>query len=153
MNERIRVTGDNPPIELMEKHPNWENCWDEEDADDQDETTLRPSRNQTRIHEEVAFTAGEVTYSDGRTYPAILAGLEGDIEDVWVYSFGDSRKCWGVSGSMGESAWEAFAEDDLIEAAPIDDSALLPLTVRSRLPLKSSGKPIEIRIAEISGTC
>jgi hypothetical protein len=51
----LRFTGEWPPQSLWSKYPNWEYALDEEDEPGQDETTLRPSENQSNIDDDVAF--------------------------------------------------------------------------------------------------
>lgn len=153
MGERIRITSDNPPLHLLDQYPNWENCWDEEGDDDLDETTLRPSANQAVIHEDVTFTAGDVTFADGRCYPAILAGFGGEVEDIWVYSFEDPSKCWGMAGELGKDAWSAYRAESNVEPTPNKEVGVFPVTIKSRLPLEASRKPIQFRVTRTEGEC
>src|SRR5262245_52114629 len=53
MEERLRFTGENPPLSLWARFPNWQNAIEEETFPGQDETTLRPADNQQTIDDEV----------------------------------------------------------------------------------------------------
>ena len=65
-----------PPVKLWDETPNWRSALDEEGRAGQDETTLKPCRGQTTIHQDVSATAGDVWLPDDRVLPALL-----DISD------------------------------------------------------------------------
>lgn len=150
MENTPRIIGDNPPQRYWAKYPNWENAWDEERDEGQDETTLRPSENQSSIDEDVTFAAGNATLADGTTLPALLALVEGDIDCVYVYPATDGDRCWSIS-SDEPGRWDANDSDEELGLLPVpkDITKNLPITIRSRLPLKRSGTPIEEVISTI----
>ncbi len=151
MDNTLRVTGDNPPQQYWAQYPNWENAWDEEGNEDQDETTLKPSANQGSIDDEVTFSAGEAEFAGGSVLPALIAFVESDIDCVYVYPDQNSDRCWVISPDE-PGRWDA--EDGREELgllpAPSNLADLLPLTIRSRLPLKRSGAPIGEVVQSVS---
>ena len=66
MEERLRFTGNNPPVGLWPRYPNWQNAYDEEGVPGQDETTLRPADNQQVIDDDVSFSAGDAALANGQ---------------------------------------------------------------------------------------
>jgi hypothetical protein len=57
MPKKHRYTGENPPVEVLAKFPNWVNAYDEEGELGQDETTLKPDFIDTHVTRDTAFTA------------------------------------------------------------------------------------------------
>ena len=155
MEERLRFTGANPPPNLWDRYPNWENAIDEEGEPDQDETTLRPSSNQRTIDDHVSFTAGEAVFADGRKVPALLILVSSELGWVDVYPDPSREETWMVCFDSPSSAWIAMNEDWFLNSTnslrvPVEDDAVFPLNVKSRLPLKSTGNPISVVIAPLA---
>lgn len=67
---------------------------DEEDRSGQCETTLRPSMNVEFIDEDIVYTAGETRLSDGRSLPALLELMDGEV--VGVTAFTSNAGGWSV---------------------------------------------------------
>lgn len=91
MDERYRFTGEWPPVSLLQRFPNWEYALDEEEVDGQDETTIRPEEQQTRISANTAYTGAKAHFADGRILDAIVEALSGDIRMVVVLL--DDNQC------------------------------------------------------------
>ena len=144
MGERIRVTGDFPPLHYLEKYPNWENALDEEDVEGQDETTLRPAKIQNIITTDTTFTAGDLTSSNGRKFLAILEVrfFSGQLDGVTA--FRDSEPLWYVFYSRVEKKWITCMAGQLPKIVPVQDMSIFPLTIKSRLPREITGKPHHI---------
>ncbi|MCR4415583.1 MAG: hypothetical protein NUV77_24490 [Thermoguttaceae bacterium] len=156
MSNGVRITGDNPSPELLEKYPNWEYALDEEDVPGQDETTLRPAENQSLITEDVAFTAATVWLNDGRECPAIIelcrgvAGVQFFLDGRWY------RLVRCVDRFEQFERWEPFVEDWLPEeerspSVSLSDQAFFPLRFSSRLPYYPTSLPIRTRILPDGG--
>lgn len=154
---RIRITGDFPSLELLERFPNWENALDEEGIEGQDETTIRPAKDQSLIGEYVPFTAGTVWLNDGRECQAVIEM----IDDVSAIQFYLDRFWFRVirwNGQAGHSVgWEPYIEDWLPEdqrsnpGFSLADAKLFPLRFASRLPFYKTSLPIKLRILPSGG--
>jgi hypothetical protein len=152
MSSKVRITGDNPSPSLLEQYPNWENALDEEDEEGQDETTLRPSENQSVIVQYVSFTAATVWLNDGRECPAIIEmiydveGLQFYLEDIWYRIVRRSDR----TGKF--ERWEPYVEYWIPEAernSPpllLNDEKVFPLRFASRLPFYKTSSLIRIKI-------
>jgi hypothetical protein len=153
MEERLRFTGENPPVQHWLRYPNWENAFDEEDFPDQDETTLRPADNQDNIDDDISFTAGEAVLANGRNVPALLGLLSSQVDWIYVYPNPDEDVCWVLSFHMPSKSWKAMSEDWFLQSGglvhvPVGDSSVFPLHVTSRLPLQQTRKNITLEIAD-----
>lgn len=151
MEERHRFTGENPPVHLWDRFPNWQNAYEEEGLPDQDETTLRPADNQQSIDDEVSFTAGNAVLADGQTVPALLVVMSGELDAVHVYPDPSQDDCWIVSFDVPSGRWRAmnddwFLETDGVIRVPVGNAAVFPLRVSSRLPLQHTGQIIDVEI-------
>ena len=149
--ERLRFTGENPPPSLWGRFPNWQNAYEEEGLVGQDETTLRPADNQRAIDDEVSFTAGNVVFADGRTFPALLGVLCGSVGWVYVYPDPPRDECWVLRLDEPSQRWVAmndkwFVQGRGILPVPVADPTVFPLGVTSRLPLESSGEIVSLDI-------
>jgi hypothetical protein len=145
-----RITGDNPPLHLWDKYPNWENAWDEEGAEGQDETTLRPSANQSMIDEDVSFAAGQAELGNGEMKPALIALVAEEIDSVYVYPNPREDKCWDIF-PLESGEWKANVAVEALGSlpAPLDQKGLLPIRVTSRMPLKGTRKKIDVTISRL----
>jgi hypothetical protein len=151
--ERLRFTGENPPPSLWARFPNWQNAYEEEGLPDQDETTLRPADNQLTIDDEVSFTAGDAVLASGQTVPSLLGVLCSEVGWVYVYPKPEQDECWVLRFDVPSGRWVAMNDDWFLESpgtlrVPLDDPALFPVRVSSRLPLERSGEIIAIEIGE-----
>jgi hypothetical protein len=151
--EAPRITGENPPLRLWQRFPNWQNAYDEEGLPDQDETTLRPSDNQRTIDPEVTFTAGDARLSHGRQVPALICLAFGELDQVYIYPDPEADECWLVSVDPLSGRWKAMNHDWLLQAegmlrVPLGDSSIFPLELTSRLPLEQTGKAIAVLIED-----
>jgi hypothetical protein len=149
--EAPRFTGENPPMRLWSRFPNWELALDEEGLPGQDETTIRPSVNQATIGPDVCFTAGDAALADGSTVPALLCMAMGQLDQVYVYHNPPEEHCWLVSVDPLSQGWVAMNQDWLLKQAgmlrvPVGDRSVFPVTLTSRLPLERSGEPIKVLI-------
>ena len=79
--QHLRFTGDFPPLDVLERFPNWENALDEEEVEGQDETTIRPTEEQHVLTPEVVFTAGVIIQADGTWLPAMWKCPPGRSKD------------------------------------------------------------------------
>lgn len=70
---------------MWDEMPNWEHAYGEEGRSGQDETTLKPSRSQTHIHLNVAYTAADATLSSGTTVPAMIHLRDGEPDAVTCF--------------------------------------------------------------------
>jgi hypothetical protein len=155
----LRFTGEWPPQKLWVKYPNWEYALDEEDADGQDETTLRPARNQRTIDDDVAYTAGEVEQADGSRIPALIEVNCGEAVGVTVFTKADDG--WAVRELGAPPRWVCIVQDWLPEehrspTVSFENGSVFPLVVQSRLPLETTGNRLVLKIrsdgtAEIAG--
>lgn len=148
----IRFTGEWPPPELLTEYPNWENALDEEGVDGQDETTIRPADDQSRIGEYVAFTVGKVSLADQRELVAIVelgmdgvVGLNVLLNHEWFYL---TRSVDKFNQFL---EWKPIVEDWLPEkerspSLDVTDSSIFPLQFVSRLPYYATSKQIKLVI-------
>ncbi|MBV9851882.1 MAG: hypothetical protein JO250_19620 [Armatimonadetes bacterium] len=148
MVEKLRFTGDWPPQQYLNQYPNWSNAWDEEEEEDQDETTLRPSDEQGYIDEETAFTVADATLADGRTFLAIVQVDYGDPQEIDVF---EAESPWRLRFSLPDQKWVPFVQSWLpmpqrMPSVSPNDSHIFPLRVVSRLPKTPGGAPVDIRI-------
>lgn len=133
--KKLRFTGENPPVELWTQYPNWTNAWDEEGAAGQDETTLRPDHEQNVIGSDTTFTAADVTFADGRTFPAFAeignAELWGfhvyETDAEWYYRHDSPTNRWGLYAPAGISTKDR-------PSVSYNESAVFPLRLKLRLP-------------------
>jgi hypothetical protein len=136
---KLRFTGENPPLELLELFPNWSNAYEEEDIEGQDETTLKPHDQQNHIDDEVSFTAADLMVSDGSKYVALVEVINGIPSLIDVYDSG-----WLLRNkNYPIEPWEQWNQDWLPEnlrskLISFEDTSIFPLRVKSRLPLKNS---------------
>jgi hypothetical protein len=143
MTEKLRFTGEWPPLRYWSKYPNWEYALDEEGEEGQDETTLRPADVQTYVAEYTAFTAGDATCPGGARLPALLE-ISYSREPDAVNVFNDVENSWRIYYSVPSKSWMSFVQEWLPEsergtAVDMHDSSIFPLTVTSRLPRSPDG--------------
>lgn len=151
MEERIRITGDNPPRHLWTRYPNWENALDEEGLPGQDETTLRPADNQSSIDESVTFTAGNVIFADGRSFPAMISIIARQIDFIYVYPDPEREVCWSVRFHYPTQRWIPMNDawclvSEKTISVPLDDAGIFPLKASTRLACKDTGKPFCVTV-------
>lgn len=132
---------------LWAQYPNWEYALDEEGEPDQDETTLRPSEEQQFVIE-FGFTAADVEQANGRRLPALLA-INDDADGLTAFT--SDTGGWSVQRLGKPARWVCIVEDWLPEAArtpsvSFEDASVFPLLVRSRLPSRASGNPVQFAI-------
>jgi len=143
MTSTIRLNAENPTPEQLIEFPNWENALDEEDVEGQDETTLRPSDDQSEIGEYVSFSAGTVWLNGGAECPALIEPTIGGVFAVQFLLRGHwyriNRK-W-VSFKKFEG-WEAFLGE-----FELSDPEFAPLRFASHLPYYLTGEPFKLIIA------
>jgi hypothetical protein len=136
MAKKLRYTGDWPPPEVLARYPNWEMAYEEEGVEGQDESTLRPQKEQRRITSDTVHTAGDVWLADGRTYPAIITVALGTPSSCW---FHDGKRWWAMQ--TFRKKWEPQGTDSV----DMKDKSTFPLRFRTRLP-KWDGKPWQLEI-------
>jgi hypothetical protein len=146
---KLRFTGEWPPQSLWERYPNWEYALDEEGELGQDETTLRPSEEQSRVSGNVAFTVGIVVRADGSRLPALLEMISGELSGINVFT--SESDSWSVRLLGRPASWKCITNDWLPseERGPVvspDDTRVFPLHVESHLPLERSGARLAITI-------
>lgn len=157
MEERLRFTGENPPVELWDRFPNWQNAYEEEGLPGQDETTLRPADNQQIIDDEVTFTVGNAILASGETVATLLGILCGELDWVYVYPNLQSDACWVLRLDVPSHRWVAMNDDWFLQSnerllpVPIADQNVFPLRVASRLPLQRTGQLIAVDISSPIG--
>lgn len=153
MEERLRFTGENPPVSHWAGCPNWQNAYEEEGLPGQDETTLRPADNQQMIDDDVSLTAGAAVLANGLTVPALLGMLSGELGWVYVYPDPSQDVCWMLSFHVQSERWVAMNDDWFLRSegvmrVPVGNSAVFPIRVTSRLPLQSTGDIIAVEIED-----
>ena len=149
---RLRFTGEWPPPRLWLQYPNWEYALDEEGAPDHDETTLRPS-DERQFVIDYGFTAADVKQANGRRLPALLS-LNGEVDGVTAFTSDEGG--WSIRRVGKPSRWVCIVEDwrPESERAPsvsFEDPDVFPLLVRSRLPSRESGEPLQFEIVSRRG--
>ncbi len=116
-----RFTDVPPPPDLLDEYPNWVHAPGEEGRRGQDETTIKPQRQQKRIDDDTQYTAIDVWLADG-TEAVGLLGLDwGKPSRITVY---DDGAVWRLWRSRLDPVWRPLG------VAPVE---LLPLHYRSRL--------------------
>lgn len=156
MSDRLRITGDWPSPDLLAAYPNWENALDEECEDDQDETTLRPSEDQSVIGEYTPFTAATAWLNDGQECPALLE-MVGGVAALNVHLDGQWYRLVRQVDQFNQfERWEPYCEDWLPEEErspllAILDSAVSPLRFSSRLPYYATSAHIRMVISADGG--
>ena len=138
--KKLRFTGEFPPIEILEQYPNWEYALDEEHLEGQDETTIRPSRDQTCINPSVAFARGTATLANGTRLPAVLEFNGNSIEGLTVHSQG--QWAWSLRRLGKPSTWHAITyewlpEEERPPTVLSDVGAVFPILVETLLPFAS----------------
>ena len=147
MTERLRFTGDWPPVSLLTQYPNWEYALDEEDVEGQDETTIRPESQQKVITENTAYTAARAKQTDGTERMAIVAIVGGRIDAVDVFI--NDCDAWRV-GRNGDK-WEPFIqtwipENERMPHVLLSETSIFPLRVATLLPIEDSGNSLTAEI-------
>lgn len=147
MAKSLRYTGCWPPLDVLEKYPNWVLAIDEEGEPDQDETTIKPEDQQVFISNETGFTSATVTLANGMAASGVLTFVDGRIDAIDVFNGHD---WWRVRGNNGQEDWTPFVETWLPEeqrrpAVSLSDSLLFPLRITSRLP-GSDGRPVSFAV-------
>jgi hypothetical protein len=144
----LRFTGDFPPFDVLERIPNWTAALNEEDVEGQDETTIRPADDQSRIDDSVVWTAGLVTLASGSQLPAILeilsgsiVGLTAHVDDGWAWSV----RLLGVPPSWTSINFEWLPEKERPPTVSRGDRMLFPMKIESRLPGRA-GTPLQVTI-------
>jgi hypothetical protein len=145
---RHRFTGAWPPPALWAQFPNWEHALDEEDVPDQDETTLRPASEQ-RFVIDYGFSAADVDLANGSRLPALLS-MNGGVDGLTA--FASDADGWSVTRLGVPPRWVCTVQDWLPEkqrspSVTFSDPSVFPLRVRSRLPTKESGKPMDFTLS------
>jgi len=148
MPKPLRYTGDWPPPDILRQYPNWTYALDEEGAEGQDETTLKPDYEQTWISSTAVFTAGEALLADGRSFPAIISIGKSGIDSVDVFESSDP---WRVLFDYPSQSWVAFIQTWLpeVERMPVvdmSDKRVFPLCIKTCLPRQRGGEPLKIEI-------
>ncbi len=141
---KLRFTGEWPPIRLWDEYPNWEFALGEEDDEFQDETTLKPDENQFFIGKYTAYTAGKVVQANGKTLPALIEIIHPNI--AGVYGFINEQDCWMVREIGTPPKWtcivyEWLNESDRGPTVSFDDKDVFPIIVKLKLPWKLGGIP------------
>lgn len=144
---KLRFSGEWPPPDLWKQYPNWEPALEEEGEPDQDETTLRPSDEQ-RFVIDAGFTAGEVEQANRQRLPALLS-MSGEVDGVTAFT--SERGGWSIQRLGKPARWVCTIEDWLPEAerspsVSLEDPLVFPLRVRTLLPARETGKPLEFLI-------
>ncbi len=141
---RLRFTGEWPPQRYWKRYPNWEYTWDVQSSDGGYESSLRPAKDQTCISKDTAVTTGDVHFADGRKMPALLEVTDGHIHAINV--FPPNMDGWRVYFSYPDRKWEPFVEEgcssesEMWSAVSMDDPAIFPLTICSRLQDQFTGE-------------
>jgi hypothetical protein len=156
MRDPLRITGDWPSPVLLDRYPNWENALDEEGVEGQDETTLRPSDDQTVIGASVPLSAGTVWLNDGRACPAIIEMVEG-VGGVNFQLDGQWFRVIRWADRAGQfDRWEPYVEDWLPEkercpSVSLADARVFPLRFATRLPHYKTSSLIKVEILSSGG--
>lgn len=135
--QHFRYTGDFPPLDVLDRFPNWESALDEEDVEGQDETTLRPAEAQHVLTPDVVFTAGVITQADGTRLPAILEVPCGAIDGLTAYvghDWGWTLRLLGSPPQWVPLVFEWLPEEDRPPSVSLSDPDVFPLIVESILP-------------------
>ncbi len=143
MSKKLRFTGEWPPPNLWGKFPNWEYALDEEGEPGQDETTLRPAKEQKVISGYLALTTGEATLGDGRKVPALVELLGGTPGAVVLFLENGLLR---IHEEVENEKWAPYLENWLpatkrhyLEVLP-NDSRVFPLRFVTTLPRKPGGE-------------
>lgn len=152
MTERLRYTGEWPPLDVLRKFPNWEYALDEEGFEEQDETTLRPEPEQRWITGNTAYTAGKATQADGTERDVIFELMEGQIDAVHV--FVNPVDTWRVvkhrhAWNPYKVIWKPYVMAWLPEEEnppPLTDATVYPLRVKSVLSFEGTGEFLETTV-------
>jgi hypothetical protein len=105
----MRFTDGLPPVKCWRAIPNWKHALDGEGRSGQDETTIKPCKEQESIPENADYTTGETWLPDGQVVPAFIAvGSAGEPRhilcagDVVVWEFDCLPEGFGVSALTAE---------------------------------------------------
>ena len=158
MNSELRITGEWPSPELLKRFPNWENALDEEGLEGQDETTLRPSVNQTVIEKYVPFSGGIARLNNGQECPAIIElYLDIGVGGLNFQSGGQWYRIVRVVDRFEQfDRWEPYVEEWLPvgERSPsvsLSDEQYFPLQFLSYRPYYRNSMPIRTTILPDGG--
>jgi len=148
MPQALRYTKDWPPLEVFRDYPNWTFALDEEALEGQDETTLRPEREQRFITGDTAATSGDALFADGRSYLAIITLLKKAPISVDVF---ETAGPWRVRHESRTDRWFPHIETWIPESermrhVAMSDSRIFPLRVVTRLPYERGGAPYTLEI-------
>lgn len=148
--KRLRFAGEWPPQRYWKRCPNWEYTWDVESADGGYEASLRPAKDQTCISKDTAVTSGDVHFADGRKMPALLEATGGHIHTVNVFT--RDMDGWRICFGYPDRKWEASVEEECLpeserwSTVSMDDPAVFPLTIHSRLRDQFTGEQMRFII-------
>lgn len=147
---RFRYSHEWPPLKMIDVYPNWEFGMDEEGEVGQAGTTVLPAESQKCVEPATAFTAGEATFADGRTFPALLGVLAGSVDRVVI--FFETRAGWEVWYTRQAGRWtiepEAWLTDP--ERCPpfsMETAGIFPIKIESRLTRRENGEKIRFTLA------
>ena len=145
--KKHRYTGEWPPPEVLEEFPNWDYALGEEGAPGQDETTLRPQREQSKITSDTAFTRASAAQANGEVKVAIVSVRDGKICDADVFDSPDVS--WRVYEMDGE--WHSFDQSWLPEeqrspVVSLGNPEIFPLVVETVLPHDATKAQLSVTI-------
>lgn len=152
---KLRFTGEWPPVIYWGEYPNWTYALDEEGVPGQDETTLKPSGQQTVIDESVAYTTGIARLASGRELPALLEIIDSEVWGVDVFI--NEKTSWRIFYEISSNHWKCFIQDWLppdqrMPSVSLGDRNVFPLTITSRLPKGNNGNKYQF-VIKPDGTC
>jgi hypothetical protein len=143
MSKSHRYTGEWPPIDVLERYPNWEYALDEEGDEGQDETTIRPEPEQRHVTSHTAFTTGTATQSDGTHRRAVLGITFGQVQSVDILV--DDNTCWTLIRMPSGWCQSWLPKEERMLSISLTDPHIFPLHVISDLP-DATGNSVDLRI-------
>ncbi len=132
MSKTHRYTGEFPPLEVLVQYSNWEYALDEEGDEGQDETTIRPEREQRYITSRTSFTVGNATQANGKTCRALLGVADGEVLSVDLFMDDENWRTLIKMPSGWCQSW--LPKEKGMLALALSDPNVFPLHVKADLP-------------------
>ena len=136
-----RFTDQWPPVELLENHNNWAFAYSE-GRSGEDETTIKPHRQQSCIDEEVVYTAADVWFPEDDSCLALLEVRSEMPVGLFVF---EGAVPWSIVFDRNDGTW---AVSDQGCSITMRDGDRFPIRVMTRLPLGYRGDPIRFQVSQ-----
>jgi hypothetical protein len=129
----LRYTDTGPSRAVLAKVPNWVHAYGEEGRSGQDETTIKPQRQQDRIDDQTQYTTADIWFPTGSITLGVLFLASGRVTAVEVH---ESEAVWSVQYNGKNKVWW-IADYRNPTKVTLTDPNRFPLKYCSRLAYKN----------------